>query len=77
MADSVETSLTAGGGSIIGAVLAYFGIERRIKVLEDESKKHITEEDCHKCSTNAAEWRKDISGKLDMLIELHLTGGKQ
>lgn len=73
MADLLETGLSAGGGSIIGAVVAYFGLEKRVGALEKEAKEHVTKADCQKCSDHNSEWREEIRNKLDMLIDLHLT----
>lgn len=75
MADILETAGAGLGGSILGAVGAYFGLERRVTKLETKIDKCITQEQCKSCADNTQEWREDMRNKLDLLINIHLKDG--
>lgn len=75
MADILETAGAGLGGSILGAVGAYLGLEKRVTKLENKIDSCITKDECKTCSNNTQEWRDEMRNKLDILINLHLKEG--
>lgn len=63
-------SIGAGaGGGIIGIILGYFGISKRVDKLEAEMDKKVTKDVCERCKEDQDSRLDRMENKIDRILE--------
>jgi len=63
-------SLGAGAGSgIVGIILGYFGISKRVDKLEAELDKKVAKDTCERCKEDQDNRRDRMENKIDRILE--------
>ena len=66
---NLETIGASAGSGIVGMVLGYFGISKRVDKIEGDLDKKIGKDTCEVCQKNHDDRLDRIEGKIDRLLE--------
>lgn len=59
----------AGGSGLVGIILGYFGVSRRVDKIEIDMKQKIEKDTCEVCQKNHDDRLDRIEDKIDRLLE--------
>jgi hypothetical protein len=66
---NLESFGAGAGGSVIGIILGYFGISKRVDKLEAELDKKVSEETCERCMRDRDARLDRMENKIDKILE--------
>ena len=66
---NLETIGASAGSGIVGIVLGYFGISKRVDKIETDLDKKVAKDVCERCKEDQDRRLDRMENKIDMILE--------